>query len=755
MGEIIRGTSKNDIMTVAFDAVTIQALGGNDSIRNYGSGVYGSTLSIDGGQGNDKIDNTGSNVVIICGDGNDSTFGGGDRVTIRGDAGNDRLELWGTNSVLDGGLDNDTIFTHTKNSTILGGAGNDFAENWDDNVGLFNTGDGKDKIIMGAGNDTVKNYGSGTTINMGADDDRISLIGGSENNIIQYNAGDGNDTVWGFNETDTLSISGKSYSTLKSGKDVIVKIGSGRITLKDAASLETVNIASIPSDAFQYNGHSYKVFNKGMTWEEAKAYSEKLGGHLVTITDEAEQLTIENLLTEKGSKNSYWLGGYRTDDDSWKWITDENWSYTHWDFGQPDGDKKDGVLCKALMIYNSSANGWNKGSWNDFHVDGENGQPFFGAKNFGFICEWETDIPPKAKSIKLTNKKDTYTNTFDGATINALGDGDTITNIGSANVSIVGGSGNDSILSIPREIYRENTGEYETITPDNCTLRGGEGEDTLRNEIPYPNAGLNVLMDGGKGKDSIVVESVNDVTINGGKGNDSISLSSDAVKSFIQYKSGDGNDIIWGFNETSTLEIGGGNGTYSAKKKGDNIILTVGKGKISLVGAANLAEININNGLLVTNSTKSPVTANSKIKVIDASTRTTAVKITGNALANTILGGSGKDTLSGGYGNDKLYGKSGNDILIGGKGNDSLWGDSGADTFLYSTGDGKDVIFGFDDKDTLTLDNLDFTTSYNQSKGTITFKVDGGSVTLKEFTATTFHVNDDIYKISGSKLKKQ
>ena len=87
--------------------------------------------------------------------------------------------------------------------------------------------------------------------------------------------------------------------------------------------------------------------------------------------------------------------------------------------------------------------------------------------------------------------------------------------------------------------------------------------------------------------------------------------------------------------------------------------------------------------------------------------------------------------------------------------NDSLWGDTGADTFIYSSGDGKDIIYGFESKDTLTLDGLDFTASYSKTKGTVTLKFNSGSITFKEFTATTFHINNDTYKISGSTLKKQ
>ena len=48
---------------------------------------------------------------------------------------------------------------------------------------------------------------------------------------------------------------------------------------------------------------------------------------------------------------------------------------------------------------------------------------------------------------------------------------------------------------------------------------------------------------------------------------------------------------------------------------------------------------------------------------------------------------------------------------------------------------------------------LDFTASHKS--GVVTLKFEEGSVTLKDFTATTFHINDDTYKISGSKFKKQ
>ena len=265
------------------------------------------------------------------------------------------------------------------------------------------------------------------------------------------------------------------------------------------------------------------------------------------------------------------------------------------------------------------------------------------------------------------------------------------------------------------------------------------------------------------------------VTINAGKGNDSIKSSGENV--LFKYNSGDGNDKIIGFNESSTLSIGGG--SYSSKKSGSDLIVTVGKGKITLVGAASLDTFNIkgtkatSTTKTITNSTKSPVTVGSAIKTINASNRTKAVKITGNTLANTIKGGSGKDSIYGGDGNDsilgnagadKLYGQAGNDILKGGagndslwggKGNDSLWGDAGKDTFVYSSGEGKDIIYGFENDDMLKITGK-FSTSYDKSKGEIYFKVGStaNAITLKDYTATSFNINGTNYKISGSKLVK-
>lgn len=439
------------------------------------------------------------------------------------------------------------------------------------------------------------------------------------------------------------------------------------------------------------------------------------------------------------------------------------------------------------------------------------------------------------KLVTGTDDNDSIANNHLKVTISAGAGNDTISNVrlfwadnngvykygrGGDSVSIDGGAGNDSI---------SNAG-------DNVTIRGGDGNDIIDNwaEAHLYNvtqfAGRYTYIDGGNGNDSITSFFTNYVTLSGGNGddtidnyssvskvyggagndlicgysgahvtieagagNDSISLGSDAVNNLIQYKSGEGNDIVYGFNETSTLRIGDGKGTYSTVERGEDIIVTVGKGKITLVGAVDLDEFHIDGAqvLTLTNTASSLVTADSAIKYVSASKRTKAIKITGNALANSIVGGTKNDTLYGGYGadtlsggsgadslsggagkdtarggtgndsiaggtgNDKLYGDTGNDTLIGGVGNDSLWGGDGSDTFVYKEGDDKDYIFGFEDNDTLRLDGLEFTATYSKKSKAVTLKFDDGSIVLKNFTATTFHIDNDTYKISGTKLVKQ
>jgi len=82
-----------------------------------------------------------------------------------------------------------------------------------------------------------------------------------------------------------------------------------------------------------FNGHRYALINKKMTWREAKAHAERLGGYLATITSQEEQDWICQTFTNA----QFWLGG--TDEaleGDWQWVTGERWDYTNWAPGEPN-----------------------------------------------------------------------------------------------------------------------------------------------------------------------------------------------------------------------------------------------------------------------------------------------------------------------------------------------------------------------------------------------------------------------------------
>jgi len=80
--------------------------------------------------------------------------------------------------------------------------------------------------------------------------------------------------------------------------------------------------------------------------------------------------------------------------------------------------------------------------------------------------------------------------------------------------------------------------------------------------------------------------------------------------------------------------------------------------------------------------------------------------IRGEAGNDVLDGGPGRDVLFGGAGDDVLYGGSGIDVLVGGPGNDLLRGGSGRDLYVYSRGDGDDVIEEISDQNVIYFPDL-------------------------------------------------
>ncbi|MBE6782706.1 MAG: zinc-ribbon domain-containing protein [Ruminococcaceae bacterium] len=240
----------------------------------------------------------------------------------------------------------------------------------------------------------VQNYNVGA----GANGATIFVIGSDGYTIeaeislsYYYDGYDGSISYYKTINEKQESISESEYNSFRSqyGLDEYLSADSDidfdwiELTLDDSTS----NQMSIPSDAVYYNGNYYKLYDEGMTWDEAVAFCEETGGHLCTITNVNEQLHIESMMNS-GTKYTYWLGGKSTD-GVWSWITNEAFSYSNWATGEPNhfNGTED-----CLMIYNepNQTNGSTFGSWNDLTYDCRcYGDDYFSTDIFGFICEWE------------------------------------------------------------------------------------------------------------------------------------------------------------------------------------------------------------------------------------------------------------------------------------------------------------------------------------------------------------------------------
>ena len=189
--------------------------------------------------------------------------------------------------------------------------------------------------------------------------------------------------------------------------------GAFAVTLT-AAALHPAKVSALgnvdPSygadERVEMDGHYYQVFNQGLRWEEAKAYCESIGGHLVTITNQKEENLIEDLLSIHGGIN-YWMGAEKVNGQM-AWVTGEDFSFTNWGPSQPDHAHE-----TSLMMYtydNPNTSGDDSYQWNDLEPGGTYGtEPWFGLDDFGFICEWDyNNTTLTSLSIKSLPKQTDY-----------------------------------------------------------------------------------------------------------------------------------------------------------------------------------------------------------------------------------------------------------------------------------------------------------------------------------------------------------
>ncbi|MBO4401998.1 MAG: calcium-binding protein [Selenomonadaceae bacterium] len=305
--------------------------------------------------------------------------------------------------------------------------------------------------------------------------------------------------------------------------------------------------------------------------------------------------------------------------------------------------------------------------------------------------------------ITGTANSDTIKNAGDRVTIQSGNGNDIISSsngmASASSVSIDAGLGNDSIY---------NVGWYDTVY-------AGGGNDTI------DDYSARSFINGGSGDDRISLKtSDGGNTVIGGTGNDTVYLSSITaigMGNIYQYTYGDGNDVIYNIQGLDSISISGS--AYSTTTSGSDLIIKVGEGAMTLVGAADTAVNivgeygeNLPAGLSLSGDILSIGTAYADnslrasdydVTKVDATALSRGLKIYGSTNAECIAGGSGNDTVYGSNGADTIFGNAGNDCLNGGNGADILYGGEGADKL--NGGNGDDTLYGGAGNDTLTGGN--------------------------------------------------
>ena len=193
---VIKGSYGHDIIDGGGGADQLYGGAGDDAITLTGDG--GSAW---GDAGADVITLTGNNAFAYGGDGHDFIAATGDGNTLSGDAGDDEVDLnSGSNNLLMGGDGNDTIFVGGAGSgnTVEGGAGNDKVTVEGSNTGT--------SVEGGAGTDTLDaEFNTGGVYLYGGDDFDI-LTGGSGDDVLEGDGG--TDFIFGGAGIDTAVFSG-------------------------------------------------------------------------------------------------------------------------------------------------------------------------------------------------------------------------------------------------------------------------------------------------------------------------------------------------------------------------------------------------------------------------------------------------------------------------------------------------------------------------------------------------------------------
>jgi len=170
-----------------------------------------------------------------------------------------------------------------------------------------------------------------------------------------------------------------SYTSLKKDYDDLVastestlktELNNGAKETEDIE--ETQLIQSIPADAVEFNGHYYKAYDDYSSWVVAESLCEDRGGYLATITSQEENDFIFTYTRKLGYRHVFFGLTDRLEEGVWKWVTEEEVSYTNWKSGYPENNDEDNYA--VFHTFDDDSH------WRNDKLYGS---------NIYYVCEWE------------------------------------------------------------------------------------------------------------------------------------------------------------------------------------------------------------------------------------------------------------------------------------------------------------------------------------------------------------------------------
>jgi Ca2+-binding RTX toxin-like protein len=731
--------SRNAAGNILVNGGAVAVLGGTPTVANT------ATIQVFGQAGNDTLRlNESSDALpasnLFGGAGNDTLIGGSGNDLLFGQAGNDTLEGKGGFDLLFGGDNNDTLTGGDADDQVFGEGGNDRM--------IWNPGDDTDLNEGGSGNDTVQvNGGNGAeTFTVTANGTRVRFdrldpapfsidIGTSENLVLNANGGNdsfsatgnlaaliritvdggtGNDTLLGSNGIDRLlGGDGDDFIDGQQGNDTAF-LGAGNDVFQwDPGDGSDIVEGQAGTDSLLFNGSAANEIFEFSSNGGRVLFTRNVGNIVMDLND-----------IEETNLNA--LGG--TDMTTVNDLTGTDMVEVNVNLaGTIGGSAGDGLADTVI-------------------VNGTNGADLisiFGAGTTYVVVGLQAVVT--ASNSEGAN---------DALVVNARADDDDVTATslpaGVVKLTIDGGTGDDDLLgSQGADVFFGGDGnDFVFGDNGNDTAFLGAGDDLFQwdpgdgNDIVEGQAGTDALLFFGSNASENI-----DIFANGGRviffrNVASVTMDLDDVEviDFIALGGAD-NIVIGDLSPTDVtlinLELEGPNGGGDGAADTVTVNGTQIGDVIEIAGTEASASASVTGLHAVVNITNSEG-ANDKLVV---NGQAGDDFINASALEAGVIG----LTLNGGLGADVFIGSEGDDLVNGGDGNDLALMGAGDDTFVWNPGDDNDILEGQDGFDTMLFNGANVAEN-------IDIFANGGRVIFFRNIASVLMDLDDVEAITYNAL---